>query len=243
MTARGRCRTGSTWASTSSRSARRRTRCRPMWSSARWSCSGVTSSLASISTPCTPPPATARQRRGSLLPPEFTELAARVSNWGRWGDADEIGTLNLIDAAARQRGAAAVKRGVAFSLALRLDQQGPQVGSIPGRINPLRTSVAINTQYMGTPDNFCCSDDIVTMGLQAATHWDALSHVSYSGQLYNGFPAASVTGEGASRCGIAGVESLTARGVLLDVARARGVDRLDPGYGITGEDLDAALLV
>jgi kynurenine formamidase len=177
-----------------------------------------------------------------LLPPEFTELAARVSNWGRWGDADEIGTLNLIDAAARQRGAAAVKRGLSFSLALRLDQQGPQVGTIPGRINPLRTMTAINTQYMGTPDNFCCSDDIVTMSMQGATHWDALSHVSYGGQLYNGFPASVITAEsGAGRCGISRVKTLTTRGVLLDVARARGVERLEPGEGIHAEDLDAAL--
>src|SRR5438046_10721789 len=99
--------------------------------------------------------------------------------------------------------------------------------------------IAINSQFAGTPDGFCTSDDVVTMGLQAATHWDALAHVSYSGQLYNGFAASSVTEAGAARCGIARVESLTTRGVLLDVARARGVDRLDPGYGITPEDLDA----
>ncbi|MEY2462055.1 MAG: hypothetical protein QOH64_193 [Acidimicrobiaceae bacterium] len=177
-----------------------------------------------------------------MLPPEFTELAARVSNWGRWGDADEIGTLNLIDAAARQRGAAAVRRGAAFSLAVRLDQQSPQIGTIPGRLNPLRTMVAINTAYMGTPENFCCSDDVVTMGLQAATHWDALSHVSYGGLLYNGFPASVITAEsGAARCGISRVKTLTTRGVLLDVARAKGVERLEPGQGIQPADLDAAL--
>jgi kynurenine formamidase len=79
------------------------------------------------------------------------------------------------------------------------------------------------------------------MGLQAATHWDALAHVSYSGQIYNGFPATAVTEVGAARCGIANVESLTTRGVLLDVARARGVDRLEPGDGVTPDDLDAAL--
>ena len=45
------------------------------------------------------------------LTPELAELAARVSNWGRWGDDDERGTANLIDAAATQRGAAAVRSG------------------------------------------------------------------------------------------------------------------------------------
>ena len=175
------------------------------------------------------------------LSPEFIELAERVSNWGRWGDDDELGTLNLIDGAAVQRGAACVRTGKRFSLALRLDQRGPQVGGVPGRINPLRTMIAINSQFAGTLDGFCTSDDVVTMGLQAATHWDALAHVSYSGQIYNGHPASTITAEGASKCGIGRVSSLTTRGVLLDVARALGVDRLEPGYGITSADLDAAL--
>jgi kynurenine formamidase len=174
------------------------------------------------------------------LSAEFTELAERVSNWGRWGDDDELGTLNLIDAAAVQRGAACVRTGKRFSLALRLDQRGPQVGGVPGRVNPLRTMIAINSQFAGTIDGFCTSDDVVTMGLQAATHWDALAHVSYSGQIYNGYPAESITADGASRCGIGRVSSLTTRGVLLDVVRALGVERLDPGYGIRAEDLDAA---
>jgi len=46
--------------------------------------------------------------------------APQVSNWGRWGDDDELGTLNLIDAAAVKRGAACVQTGKAFSLAIPL---------------------------------------------------------------------------------------------------------------------------
>jgi kynurenine formamidase len=175
------------------------------------------------------------------LSPEFVEVAKRVSNWGRWGDDDELGTLNLIDAAAVQRGAACVRTGRRFSLAVRLDQRGPQVGGIPGRINPLRTMIAINSEFVGTPDGFCTSDDVVTMGLQAATHWDALAHVSYSGKIYNGYDATTITADGASKCGIGRVSSLTSRGVLLDVARALGLERLDPGYPIRSADLDAAL--
>jgi len=176
-----------------------------------------------------------------LLSPEFVDVAKRVSNWGRWGDDDELGTLNLIDDAAVRRGAACVRTGKRFSLALRLDQRGPQVGGIPGRINPLRTMIAINSEFVGTPDGFCTSDDVVTMGLQAATHWDGLAHVSYSGQIYNGYDASTITVDGASKCGIARVASLTSRGVLLDVARALGTDRLDPGYPIRVADLDLAL--
>nr|MDT0667211.1 cyclase family protein [Micromonospora sp. DSM 115978] len=86
----------------------------------------------------------------------------------------------------------------------------------------------------------CFSDDVVTMALQAATHWDALAHASYDGRIYNGFPAASVTAAGAAHCGIDKVGPLVGRGVLLDVARVHGVDRLPGGHAITGADLDAA---
>jgi kynurenine formamidase len=176
------------------------------------------------------------------LPPELQALAASVSNWGRWGDDDELGTLNLIDAAAVARGVAAARTGTRFSLALRLDANGPQLGTIPGRINPVHAMVAINTAYTGDPDDFCTSDDIVTMGLQAGTHWDALAHVSYGGMLYNGFPATSTTAErGATRCGIHRIRHVVTRAVLLDVARALGHEVLPPGHAISERDLEAAV--
>lgn len=175
------------------------------------------------------------------LPDWFTELSAELRQWGRWGDDDRIGTLNLIDAAAVRRGAAAVVDGRRISLAMPFGDRSPQVGSIPGRINPLHTMVSINTPYLGDPANFCTSDDLVTMGLQASTHWDGLAHASYGGVLWNGVPAADITAErGAATLGIHHVRSLTSRGVLLDVARSKGLDRLDPGYGVTADDLDAA---
>lgn len=177
------------------------------------------------------------------LPPELVALAAEVSNWGRWGDDDEVGTLNLIDDAAVARGLAAARTGVRFPLAIRLDANGPQLGTVPGRINPLHTMVAINSTYTGGDvDDACWNDDTITMGLQSCTHWDGLAHVSYSGQLYNGFPASSVTADrGATRCGIHRVGSIVSRAILLDVARARGHDVLPAGHPITEADLDAAV--
>ena len=176
------------------------------------------------------------------LPEEFHELARRVSNWGRWGDDDERGTLNLITPEATRRGAACVRTGRSFSLAIPLDQNGPQTGVIPGRLNPLRTMVALNAAYTDHgAAGFCTSDDVVVMGLQAATHWDALAHVSYDGRIYNGFPASSVTVEqGATRCGIDKAGPIVTRGVLLDVARARGVERVEGAVALTATDLDQA---
>ena len=177
------------------------------------------------------------------LPPDLQALAAEVSNWGRWGDDDERGTVNLIDAAAVARGVAAARTGVRFSLAIGLDDNGPQLGNIPGRINPLHVMVGINTPYSGDPADFCASDDAMTLGLQACTHWDALAHVSYEGQLYNGFPAATITAErGAARCGIHRIPHVVSRAILLDVARATGHDPvLAPRHLISEADLEAAV--
>jgi kynurenine formamidase len=175
------------------------------------------------------------------LPEEFHELARRVNNWGRWGADDEIGTLNLITPEVVRRAAASVRRGAAFPLAIPLSGDGPQTGAVPGRMNPLRTMVSVNEPLLGDPALVCFSDDVVVMSLQAATHWDSLAHASYDDRVYNGFGAsAAVTAAGARRCGIDKVASLVGRGVLLDVARARGVERLDGGHALTAEDLDAA---
>jgi kynurenine formamidase len=174
------------------------------------------------------------------LPDAFHDIAKRVNNWGRWGAADELGTLNLITDEVVREAAATVRTGRRIPLALPLRRDGVQTGMIPGRIDPLHVMVQINQELFG-PGTVACSDDAVTMGLQAATHWDALPHVSHSGRLYNGRPAASITPHGGAEfSGIDKVRHVVSRGVLLDVARARGTDRLDGGYAVTPEDLDAA---
>ncbi|MCG0289743.1 cyclase family protein [Streptomyces sp. PSAA01] len=174
------------------------------------------------------------------LPAEFHEIAKRVNNWGRWGTADEIGTLNLITDAVVREAAATIRTGRRIPLAVPLTQDGIQTGMIPGRINPLHTMTAVNFEMFG-PGNVATSDDAVTMGLQAGTHWDGLTHVSHSGRIYNGRPADSITThDRAAFSGIDKVGPLVSRGVLLDVARTRGAERLPEGHAVTPEDLDAA---
>jgi kynurenine formamidase len=174
------------------------------------------------------------------LPQEFLELAEKVRNWGRWGEDDELGTLNLITPDVVRKGAECVRAGKRFSLAIPLSPNGPQRGNIPGKFNPIRTMVSVNMPLSADPDHVRSSDDVVFMSLQGATHWDSLAHVSYGGHIYNGFAADSVSVSGARRCGIDKVRTLVGRGVLLDVARSKGVDRLEGGYAITPEDLDEA---
>ena len=174
------------------------------------------------------------------LHPAFHDIAKRVNNWGRWGSDDEIGTLNLITDEVVREAAACVRTGRRVPLALPLRQDGVQTGMMPGRVNPLHAMVQINQEIFG-PGTVACSDDAVTMGLQAATHWDALTHVSHSGRLYNGRPADTITPHGGAEfSGIDKARHIVSRGVLLDVARAHGRDRLDGSHAVTPEDLEAA---
>ncbi len=176
------------------------------------------------------------------VPAVFAEMAARVRNWGRWGPEDEIGTLNLVDDAARRRGAAAVTSGKAFALGLPLSEaEGIQAGFVEGRVNPSRTMVQVNQAVNAEePEWACFNEDVLTLATQCATHWDALAHASYGGVIYNGYPASTISADGAARCGIHRLGAVISRGVLLDVARALGRDVLEPGHPIMPADLDAA---
>jgi kynurenine formamidase len=84
------------------------------------------------------------------------------------------------------------------------------------------------------------SDDWIVMPLQCVTQWDSLAHIFYEGKMYNGYDATLVTSSGAAKNSIDKTKSkLAGRGVLLDVARHKGVKALEPGYAITVADLEA----
>ncbi len=173
------------------------------------------------------------------------ETGKRLRNWGKWGPDDERGTLNYITPDAILRAAALVKRGAVFSLAIPFNAKGPQTNQ-PRRFNPIHrmmiTGPDCTTGAIPFPGGVGFSDDMVIMPLQCATQWDALSHCFEDGVMWNGYSANEVSSRGAKRNGIDKVaRGIVARGVLLDVARTKGVRWLEPGYGITAEDLDAAV--
>jgi kynurenine formamidase len=169
------------------------------------------------------------------------ELGKELSNWGRWGDDDEIGTLNFVTPVKRVHAAGLVKTGKNFDLGMPFDKDGP---FLPGgfRINPVHVMTFLPSDTASSPDGVMSADDMVIMGLQAATQWDSLAHVGYGGLFYNNVPASAVNNmAGATRNSFAkAVEHLISRGVLLDIARLKGVDRLDDSYEITSADLSAA---
>jgi kynurenine formamidase len=169
---------------------------------------------------------------------DFRKVGERNRNWGRWGTDDERGTVNLITAECVAAAAQLVKRGAIFDLGIPFDGSGPQPGG--GRINPVRLMSETGAQQV-FPGAFHYADDFVFMPLQAASQWDGLAHVFYDDQLYNGFPASDVGPHGAMHCSIDKMaKGIVGRGVLLDIARLKGVDWLQQGEVITPGDLDAA---
>ncbi len=190
----------------------------------------------------------------------FRETAERVRNWRRWGDDDEFGTLNFITADKVADATALARRGAVFSLGVNFDSNGPQGTNAPFRTNPIHLmsidggdaasfakhvkgwdhAVAAGLGTMFDNGLMRFNDDYIVMPLQAATQWDALSHVYYEDRLYNGYPADCVTSFGATRLGIekVAVRGVTGRGVLLDVARARNVPFVGLGEPIGPEELE-----
>lgn len=169
---------------------------------------------------------------------DFDRLAQQVSNWGRWGETDQRGTLNFVTPTVRRRAVASVVTGEAFQLGMDLAWDGMQDNNgVPGRINPVRTMIAINEPNAfsppGSPNGVAFSDDIVVTPTQTGTHWDALSHVSHRGKLYNGFSAQTVTAHGATALGIESYGEIVTCGVLLDIARHLRVGALPRKFHIT----------
>ncbi len=154
-----------------------------------------------------------------------------LSNWGRWGPEDERGALNLITPRVAAAAAATVRSGRTVSCARPIDTRASPDNPVPA------THVMLGTHADGMGSD---SLAIAPHGF-ATSHLDALCHVFHEGRLYNGYDAATVTAGGAGRLGIHHLRSgIVTRGVLLDVAAARGADALEPGEPVYPEDLEAA---
>jgi kynurenine formamidase len=175
------------------------------------------------------------------------DLSKKYSNWGRWGADDQLGTLNHVTPEDVVKAAGLIRSGKRISLALPFDGDGPQNGGL-GRFNPIHlmfrdggdvvTGKIVDDFYGGRDRHIRGTDDMIIMPLQSGTQWDALAHIMFEGKMYNGFPAEEVTSRGAIVNDITqSRDKLAGRGVLLDIARYKGVDALEPGYAITADDL------
>jgi kynurenine formamidase len=172
------------------------------------------------------------------------EAARKLSNWGRWGAEDQIGTLNNVTSDDIVGAGRLIRKGKVFALGLSL-KEPIQSGLFGGRWNPIHTMLATGTDAKaGNQDEpapyLRYADDAINMPCQASTQWDALCHVFLDDKMYNGFDADLVDARGARKLGIEHVrDKMVGRGVLLDVARFKGVASLDDGYAISIADLNA----
>ena len=177
------------------------------------------------------------------------QLAERCSNWGRWGPDDQLGTLNHLRASDVVAAASLVRTGRVFSLAIPVDEHGPQSGGF-GRFNPIHlmirdgnaaaTGTVVRDFYGGRDRWIRGTDDLLILPLQSGTQWDSLAHIVFENRIYNGYDATTVGSKGATVNDIANArDRVVGRGVLLDIPRGLGRPWLEPGEQIHVEDLEA----
>ncbi|HUB39955.1 MAG TPA: cyclase family protein [Streptosporangiaceae bacterium] len=165
------------------------------------------------------------------------------NNWGRWGELDELGTINFLTPERVRTALALPRTGDVISCAIPISEIMP--------VHPSRPAVVHTHALTGTDivsglvadranGGFFGSDDYLFFPLQSATHWDGLTHAYQDATMYNGFWVGAVgAAGGARRCSIHLLAGrLTGRGVLLDVARHQEVTRLLPGHAITADQLE-----
>ena len=162
---------------------------------------------------------------------ELDEMFDEVSNWGRWGEDDVKGAVNLITDAKRRQAAGVVQHGIAVSLA-RVVPANAEAGRRPN----IRHTI-------GRPGGeFLVGSYQVPGHNDSMTHIDALCHIWYKGRMYKGFTAEQGHGEeGCLKNGLLGTlkNGLVTRGLLIDLPRLRGVPYLEPATPVYAEDIEA----
>ena len=180
------------------------------------------------------------RRALATIPTEQEVLGYKdvVSNWGRWGDDDQLGTMNLLTPEKTARAVALVREGTTVSCARPLlFEPALDVKVPPVHIMLKHGEDAPAKGPAGSGDFFGVAFHGTTV-----THLDSLAHMFWDGTMYNGQPASLVTArEGATAESIELLhKGVVGRGVLLDIARVRGVDWMMPGEGVMPEDVEAA---
>lgn len=167
-------------------------------------------------------------------------MTTQAGNWGRWGEKDERGAANFISPELLRDAAGLVKRGKVYSLSLPIQQRGVPV--FPRRAPCLHFMTLDGGDYaagFSRKGGFQTSDDYISLPTHGTTHIDALAHVWYDDQLYNGYLGSSVRSTGAAKLGIDKLKHLCGRGVHLDLCAWQGVDHLPGGYVVAADDLRA----
>ena len=172
-----------------------------------------------------------------------------ASNWGRWGDDDERGALNLLTPEVVKAAAASVTTGKVYSLGIPI--QGHGVPLMDYRGTPMRLTLQDGTDdgiyaVYGCHEGTGAHEDVLVMASHTTSHMDALVHVYGEYKHYNDVDFKEMTAlGGAKKLGIEKVGGLASRGVLLDMVKYFGDDNggndwVTLGRNITGADLEGA---
>lgn len=166
----------------------------------------------------------------------------------RYGASDEAGSLNEILPSTAVRAARLVRAGRVYDLSHVLDEHIP---AFPGRsFRQFLQTAAHQTNRRGPaagPEGLGENGvnwvvEQVAATSQMGTHIDGLNHLQIGERTYNGHRVADLVEEyGTNRLGIDTLPQVVTRGVLLDIAAARGVRRLEAGDVIGVDDVEAAL--
>lgn len=178
---------------------------------------------------------------------ENARMIKELSNWGRWGANDELGTLNLITPTKRVQAAKLVKDGATVSLA-RQESYEPSIDTEPWVRGGIPGNGAYELNMMPPAGNFANSPlDWIVLRYHgyAHTHLDAIGHAGGGGEFYNGYK--DVIGdkerymkEGLSKLSVfVAKDGIVTRGVLMDIPRLKGVPYLEPTDRIYPADLEA----
>jgi kynurenine formamidase len=160
---------------------------------------------------------------------EVENYFTRLNNWGRWGDDDQRGTLNLITPEKQAAALALARSGKVVSLARDITPQPAVDYHMLHPVRRGRSKAAVD--YVG----------MIYHGV-TVTHMDALCHVEYEGKVYNGRSFEESIRFGGATWGALDVwfDGVVTRGVLLDVASTREEGYVRIGKPVTPPELDAA---
>ena len=167
-----------------------------------------------------------------------------LCNWGRWGEEDQLGTLNLLSPEKTRRALSLVREGVTVSCARTVEFAPSPEAPIPPVHFMLESGEGWATGDKLTNRVSQGATDFFGMAFHGyiITHVDSLSHFFWRGKMYNGRPAHLVStalGATAESIDIARAGIVT-RGVLVDAPLVRGVEWLERGEGVMPEDILAA---
>lgn len=179
------------------------------------------------------------------------EWMTSLSNWGRWGADDQLGTLNLITPEIRVAAAGLVRAGAVVSCGYDIESSALPSPAAAAQRLMVRTGQGLFDEHRVPPPYPALAgrgaSAIEYIGMvfhgEGVTHLDALGHMFWDGRGYNGMPAALVSSEfGATGLSVqpAAETGIVTRGVLLDLPTALGVERLPAGTAVTPQDLERA---